>query len=81
MYHQLINFKYVYIGGTGGVLTWFAANVGAISTLLVAITTITTLIWKFVIDLKNAKLEATLWEMKKKMYEEKILENTNEKDS
>lgn len=81
MFGQLFNTKYTFIGGTGTVLTWFAMNVGVISTLLVAITTITTLIWKLVIDSKNAKLEAALLEMKKKMYEKKILENTNEKDS
>lgn len=74
MFGQLFNTKYTFIGGTGTVLTWFATNIGIIASLLVALTTIVTLIWKFSIDRKNAKLreEKTLWELK-------ILKETYEK--
>lgn len=73
MIGELFNTKYTFIGGTGTVLTWLATNVGVIASLLVALTTIVTLIWKLAIDKKNAKLlqEKTLWEikLKKKAYE------------
>jgi len=74
MFGQLFNTKYTFIGGTGTVLTWFATNIGIIASLLVALTTIITLIWKFTIDRQNAKLEA-----EKMLWELKILKETHEK--
>mgnify|MGYP005669120665 CR=1 FL=1 len=66
MFGDLFNTKYAFIGGTGTILIWFATNIGVIASILVALTTVITLIWKFTIDKQNAELlkEKTMWELK-----------------